>query len=330
MTDKIRIGIAGYGNLGKGVEIAIQENADMELTAIFSKRYDLTKLNHPCKDKIFDAADAHKFKDIIDIMILCGGSSKDLPGQGPLYASMFNTVDGYDNHGNIPNYYNAMNKAATDNGNISVVCAGWDPGLFSINRVLFESIMPQGKSYTFWGPGVSQGHSDALRKIPGVKKAIQYTIPVEDNLGKIKKGGTPVLSIREKHKRECYVVIEEHADKEGIRKSIITMPNYFADYDTNVNFISEEEFVKNHSKMFHGGTVIRNGKTGTDPSNDQALSFSLNLGSNSEFTASVLTAYARAAYRLKKKGCSGAKTVFDIPLKYLSNKTLDELCKELL
>ena len=330
MTDKIRIGIAGYGNLGKGVEIAIQENADMELTAIFSKRYDLTKLNHPCKDKIFDAADAHKFKDIIDIMILCGGSSKDLPGQGPLYASMFNTVDGYDNHANIPEYYDSMNSAASKNNHISIICAGWDPGLFSINRLMFESILPQGTSYTFWGPGVSQGHSDAIRRIPGVKMATQYTVPNENSLTKIKNGGTPELTVRDKHRRDCFVVADEHADIEEISKCIKTMPNYFLGYDTKVNFISEEEFIKNHSKMFHGGIVIRNGRTGSDLSNRHTLSFSLDLDSNSEFTASVLIAYARAASKLKKEGYIGAKTVFDIPIKYLSNKTMEELHKDFL
>lgn len=330
MKDKIKIGIAGYGNLGKGVEVAINKNMEMELVAIFSRRPEESKANCQDKTKIFDFGMVEDFKNIIDVMVLCGGSSKDLPTQGPYFAAMFNTVDGYDNHGNIPQYYKSMDKAATDNGNISIICAGWDPGLFSMNRVLLEAVLPKGKSYTFWGPGVSQGHSDAIRRIPGVKMAIQYTIPNENSLNKIKNGETPEFTIREKHRRDCYVVAEDYADIEEINKSIVTMPNYFEDYETKVNFVSEEELIKNHAKMFHGGTVIRNGKTGVDLSNNHTLSFSIDLDSNSEFTASVLTAYARAAYRLKNDGYSGGKTVFDIPLKYLSERPIEDLYRNLL
>lgn len=330
MKDKIKIGIAGYGNLGKGVEVAINKNMEMELVAIFSRRPEESKANCQDKTKIFDIGMVEDFKNIIDVLVLCGGSSKDLPTQGPYLAAMFNTVDGYDNHGNIPQYYKSMDKAATDNGNISIICAGWDPGLFSMNRVLLEAVLPIGKSYTFWGPGVSQGHSDAIRRIPGVKMAIQYTIPNENSLNKIKNGETPEFTIREKHRRDCYVVAEDYADIEEINKSIVTMPNYFEDYETKVNFVSEEELIKNHSKMFHGGTVIRNGKTGVDLSNNHTLSFSIDLDSNSEFTASVLTAYARAAYRLKNDGHSGGKTVFDIPLKYLSERPIEDLYRNLL
>ena len=325
MKNKIRIGIVGYGNLGKGAEIAISKSNDMEPVAIFSRRP--AENNRKSETKIIDINHAKNYVDSIDVMILCGGSSKDLPIQGPCFASLFNTVDGYDNHGNIPDYFKSMNEASKVGGNTSIICAGWDPGLFSMNRVMFEAALPQGISYTFWGPGVSQGHSDAVRRIPGVKNAIQYTIPDINSIDKIKNGESPELTNREKHKRECYVVAEEYADKEEITENIVSMPNYFKEYDTKVFFITEEELLKNHSKMFHGGTVLRNGKTGVNNSMGHNLAFSLKLDSNSEFTASILVAYARAAYRLNKEGYTGAKTVFDIPLRYLSDKSPEELRK---
>lgn len=328
LKNKIRIGIVGYGNLGKGAEIAIKNSNDMETVAIFSRRP--AENNHKSDTKIIDINLTKDYVDSIDVMILCGGSSKDLPIQGPYFASLFSTVDGYDNHGNIPYYFESMNEASKAGGNTSIICAGWDPGLFSMNRVLFEAALPQGTSYTFWGPGVSQGHSDAIRRIPGVKNAIQYTIPDTNSVNKIKNGESPDLTNREKHKRECYVVAEEYADKEEITEGIVSMPNYFKDYDTKVFFITEEELLKNHSKMYHGGTVLRNGKTGINESMVNNLAFSLKLDSNSEFTASVLVAYARAAYRLNNEGFIGAKTVFDIPLKYITAKSEDELLKNYL
>lgn len=328
MKDKIRIGIVGYGNLGKGAEIAIKNSKDMELVAIFSRRADVKNIIP--KVVVADPNQAEDYTDNIDVMILCGGSSKDLPEQGPYFASLFSTVDGYDNHGNIPDYFKSMNEASKAGGNTSIISAGWDPGLFSMNRVLFEAALPQGISYTFWGPGVSQGHSDAIRRIPGVKNAIQYTIPDTNFVNKIKNGESPDLTNREKHKRECYVVAEEYANKEEITENIVSMPNYFKDYDTKVFFITEEDLLKNHSKMYHGGTVLRNGKTGINGSMVNNLAFSLKLDSNSEFTASVLVAYARAAYRLNNEGFIGAKTVFDIPLKYLTDKTSKELRKDYL
>ncbi len=327
LEKKIKIGIIGYGNLGKGVELAISRNKDMELVAIFTRRpVNLIK----CYDKnvkILSVDLAKDYIEKIDVMILCGGSSTDIPIQGPHFASMFNTVDGYDNHGKIAEYLEVMNNVALDNKNTCVICAGWDPGLFSLNRVLLESILPSGITYTFWGPGVSQGHSDAVRRIPGVKKAIQYTLPNMDNINKIRSGEILSLSNKERHRRKCYVVAEEHANKNEIEDCIKLMPDYFRDYDTEVVFITEEEFIKEHSKMSHGGFVIRSGQTGKNLNNRHLAEFTLKLDSNSEFTAAVLVTYARAVHKLNKEGCIGAKTVLDIPLRYLSTKSIEDLCK---
>lgn len=327
---KIRIGIVGYGNLGRGVELAISQNTDMELTAIFTRRPTNIINNYNKDTKVLDINIAHDYVDNIDVMILCSGSATDLPNQGPYFASMYNTVDSYDNHGKIPEYLKAMNEASMANGKTSAACIGWDPGLFSINRILFDSILPHGATYTFWGPGVSQGHSDAIRRIPGVKDAVQYTVPKEEVVRRIKDGETPELSSRDRHVRQCYVVVEEGVDKVEIENKIISMPDYFADYNTYVVFVTEEELKVNHSKMFHGGFVIRSGWTGERYSNNHITEFSLSLDCNSEFTASILVAYARAVYRLSKEGYTGAKTVFDIPLKYIASKPIADLCKNLL
>lgn len=330
MKKIINVGIVGYGNLGKGVEFAIKQNDDIKLTAIFTRR-DPKSLVVADKDvKVLSISDAEKYKSEIDVLILCGGSATDLPVQGPEFAKMFNTVDSFDTHAKIPEYFETVDEAAKSNGNVSIISVGWDPGLFSMNRLLSESILPDGKGYTFWGRGVSQGHSDAIRRIEGVKGAVQYTIPIENALEKVRAGESPELSTREKHLRDCYVVAEEGADKAKIEKEIKEMPNYFSDYDTNVTFISEEELKANHSEMPHGGFVIRSGKTGEDNKHNQIVEFSLKLDSNPELTGSVLVAYARAIHRLSQEGVTGAKTVFDIPLAYLSPKTGSELRKQLL
>ncbi|PWW05247.1 diaminopimelate dehydrogenase [Paenibacillus cellulosilyticus] len=323
---KIQIGIVGYGNLGKGVEKAIAQNPDMELVAIFTRRQPEDFASHSAKFEHISAAEQYKGK--IDVMILCGGSATDLPEQTPVIASMFNTVDSFDTHAKIPEFFNTVNAAATQGGNLSVISTGWDPGLFSLNRLLAESILPEGKDYTFWGKGVSQGHSDAIRRVPGVKGGVQYTVPVESVIDRIRSGETPEFTTREKHLRECFVVAEEGADQEVIRQTIVSMPNYFSDYDTTVTFISEEELKEKHQGMPHGGFVIRSGITGENTK--QIIEFGLKLESNPEFTASVLVAYARAAIRLSRDGQKGAKTVFDIPFAYLSPKSGEELRRELL
>lgn len=325
MTNRIRVGIVGYGNLGRGVELAIAQNPDMQLDAIFTRRDPATISS---STKAYSIEEAANFVNDIDVMILCGGSATDLPEQGPQFAKMFNVVDSFDTHARIPEYFDAVNGAAVESGKLAVISTGWDPGLFSMNRLLFESILPEGNGYTFWGKGVSQGHSDAIRRVAGVKHGVQYTIPVEAAVQKVRDGENPEFSTREKHLRECYVVAEEGADQAKIRDEIVSMPNYFADYDTVVHFISEEELKQNHSAMPHGGLVLRSGKTGTDST--QIMEFGLKLDSNPEFTSSVLVAYARAAYKLYKEGQVGAKTVFDIPLGYLSPKSAAELRKELL
>jgi len=307
--EKIKIGILGYGNLGKGVELAINENPDMQLIAVFTRREPST-LKILSNVPVIHTDDIEKYKDKIDVMILCGGSATDLPIQGPKYAKMFNTIDSFDTHAKIPEYFNEINKSALAGNNISIISVGWDPGLFSLNRLYAESILPNGKTYTFWGKGVSQGHSDAIRRIDGVKNAIQYTIPIETAIETARKGENIELTTRQKHLRECFVVLEEGASKEKIENEIKTMPNYFADYDTIVHFITEEELKQNHSKMPHGGFVIRSGNTCEE--NKQIIEYSLTLDSNPEFTGSVLLSYARAAYRLAQKGETGAKTVFDI------------------
>lgn len=326
MNRKIRIGIVGYGNLGKGVEKAIKQNPDMELKAIFTRR----KLSEVASNNnlITHVSTLLDYKNDIDVMILCGGSATDLVEQGPMVAQYFNTVDSFDTHAKIPTYFDTMDSVAKSAKNCSIISVGWDPGLFSLNRLMGNVILPEGKDYTFWGDGVSQGHSDAIRRVVGVKNGIQYTVPIKEALEKVRTGENPELSTREKHERICYVVPEENADLEQIEKDIKTMPNYFSDYDTTVNFITEEELIKNHSGMPHGGFVIRTGVTGEGTK--QKVEFSLSLESNPEFTSSVLVAYARAIYKISKENRFGAFTVFDIPFGYLSPEKPEELRKRLL
>lgn len=325
MDRKIRVGIVGYGNLGRGVEAALKLNPDFELEAVFTRR-DVSKVAADAKVEHF--SEIEKYKGIIDVMLLCGGSATDLPEQSTQIAAMFNTVDSFDTHAKIPEYYDRLDKVAKKAGTLSLISTGWDPGLFSMMRLLTEAILPKGKTFTFWGKGVSQGHSDAVRRVPGVKKAVQYTIPVKSALDKVRSGENPELAVWEKHERVCYVVPEPGADRDRISETIKNMPHYFSDYNTTVHFITEEEFDQNHNGMPHGGCVIRTGETGAGAK--QKMEFSLELGSNPEFTACVLTAYARAVYRMSRMGQTGARTVFDIPLGYLSPKTSKELRKELL
>lgn len=318
----IRIGIVGYGNLGKGIERACQVFSDMEVVGIFTRRNPETiKAESPA----YSMEELANFKDKIDICLLAGGSATDLVEQGPAVSELFNTVDCFDTHAKVPEYFNKMNTVGKENNTLSLISTGWDPGLFSIQRLFFECILPQGDTYTFWGKGVSQGHSDALRRIEGVKNAVQYTIPNQEVIEKIKAGEKMELTTRDKHFRECYVVLEEGADAETIRDEIVNMPNYFSDYDTTVHFISEEELVKDHKGMPHGGTVLRIGETSDDVK--QNIEFNLSLGSNPEFTASVAVAYARAVKRAFDEGRTGAITVFDLPLSYLSNRTDEDLRK---
>lgn len=314
----MKIGIMGYGNLGRGIECAIKQNPDMELTAVFSRRDPSTVKILTEGVKVYPADDAVKMKDQIDVLILCGGSATDLPVQTPEYAKYFNVVDSFDTHARIPEHFENVDASAKENGNIAVISCGWDPGMFSLNRLYANCILPQGKDYTFWGKGVSQGHSDAIRRVEGVKNGKQYTIPVESALEKVRNGENPELTTREKHVRECFVVAEEGADKARIEKEIKEMPNYFADYDTTVHFISEEELLRDHSGIPHGGFVIRSGKTGWNEENNHIIEYSLKLDSNPEFTASVIVACARAAYRMKKEGMTGCKTIFDIAPAYMS------------
>ena len=322
--DKIRIGIVGYGNIGRGVEQSIKRNDDMELKAVFTRRdpASVKIQTEGAEVKHFD--DMETMKDDIDVMILCGGSATDLPVIGPKVASSFNTIDSFDTHAKIPEYFANVDKAAKEGKNVSIISVGWDPGMFSLNRLYAESILVQGSTYTFWGKGVSQGHSDAIRRIEGVKNGIQYTVPIEAAVDQVRSGSEPELTTRQKHLRECYVVAEEGADKEAIEEAIKTMPNYFDEYDTTVTFITEEELKENHSKMPHGGFVIRTGETGCE-GNKHVIEYSLKLDSNPEFTGSVLVAYARAAHRLSKKGESGARSVFDIAPAMLSQMTPEEL-----
>lgn len=326
----IKIGIAGYGNLGRGVECAVKQNPDMTLAAVFTRRNPedvqiLTEGVPVCR-----IADAAEWKDKIDVMILCGGSATDLPEQTPALARMFNVIDSFDTHARIPEHFANVDAAAKEGGKTGIISVGWDPGMFSLNRLYANAILPDGKDYTFWGKGVSQGHSDAVRRVAGVKGARQYTIPVESALEAVRAGENPELSTREKHTRECFVVLEEGADAAKVEEEIRTMPNYFADYDTTVHFISEEELQKNHSGIPHGGFVLRSGKTGWDGENSHLIEYSLKLDSNPEFTSSVLVAYARAACRLSQEGVSGCKTVFDIAPAYLSEKSGEELRKMML
>ena len=323
--NKIRAGIVGYGNLGRGVEAAIEQNEDMELVGIFTRR----EPDAISKDKkMIHISEIEQYKGKIDVMLLCGGSATDLPEQAPYIASMFNIVDSYDTHAKIPEYFSSVEKVAKNNGHACVISTGWDPGLFSLNRLLAESIMPVGKEYTFWGKGLSQGHSDAVRRVEGVQNGVQYTIPIEEAVNKVRNGEEPELSTKEKHLRDCYVVAKPGEDLARIENDIKTMPNYFADYETNVTFITEEEFKVNHTKMPHGGVVLRSGKTGENT--NQIMEFSLTLESNPEFTASVMVAYARAIYKYSQEGFTGVKTVFDIPFGYLSPKSPEQLRKELL
>ena len=323
----MRIGIVGYGNLGRGVEYAIKQNPDMELVAVFTRR-NPENLIINSDAKVVSTGEIETWKDKVDVLILCGGSATDLPEQTPLYAKMFNIIDSFDTHAKIPEHFKNVNKSAKDGGKVAIISVGWDPGLFSLNRMYANAILPEGNDYTFWGKGVSQGHSDAIRRIDGVKDAKQYTIPVEKALQSVKNCENPQLTTREKHTRECFVVLEPGADKEKVESEIVNMPNYFADYDTTVHFISEEELKKNHSGIPHGGFVLRTGKTGEGK--NHLIEYSLKLDSNPEFTASVLVAYARAAFRLYKEGNNGCKTVFDIPPAYLSAKSAEELRRTML
>ena len=326
----IKIGIYGYGNLGKGVEYAIRQNSDMELKAVFTRRDPKTLKINTESARVCHIDEAKNMTEEIDVLILCGGSAKDLPLQTPEMAKLFNVIDSFDTHANIPVHFDNVDKAAKEGSKVAVISAGWDPGLFSLNRTYAEAVLPSGKDYTFWGKGVSQGHSDAIRRIEGVKDAKQYTIPVDAALDAVRSGKEPDLSVREKHLRECFVVAEEGADKVWIENEIKSMPNYFKDYDTTVHFISEEELSKNHSGIPHGGFVIRTGKTGENNQNNHIIEYSLKLDSNPEFTASVIVAYARAVYRLSENQDFGCKTVLDIAPALLSPKTPEELRKELL
>lgn len=331
MDNKIKIAIVGYGNLGRGVEAAIRQNPDMEPVAVFTRRSPDAVGIHSSGDlRVVHVSEVEEYRDKIDVMILCGGSATDLPEQGPAFAAMFNTVDSFDNHGRIPEYFAAIDRAARKSGKIGLISVGWDPGLFSLNRLMMEAVLPQGKTYTFWGKGISQGHSDAIRRIKGVKGAVQYTIPMDEAVERVRRGENPELTTRKKHLRDCFVVVEEGADKARVEREIKEMPNYFADYDTRVTFISEEELKTNHSGMPHGGFVIRSGRTGLENGNGQLVEFSLRLDSNPEFTGSVLVAYARAVYRMNREGQAGGKTIYDIPPAYLSPRSPDELWKELL
>ena len=326
----IRVGILGYGNLGRGVECALMHTPDMELAAVFTRRAPETVKILTPGAKVLPVSAAEQMHEDIDVMIICGGSATDLPKQTPYYAKLYNVVDSFDTHARIPEHFAAVDEAAKASGKVAAISVGWDPGMFSLNRMIAGAILPMGKSYTFWGKGVSQGHSDAIRRIDGVRDARQYTIPVETALEAVRSGGNPELTTREKHTRECFVVAEEGADLERIRREIVTMPNYFADYDTTVHFISEEELLRDHAGIPHGGFVIHTGKTGADLEHNHVIEYSLKLDSNPEFTSSVLVAYARAVYRMNKERMCGCKTVFDIAPAYLSPMSGEELRAHLL
>lgn len=321
----IRLGILGYGNLGRGVECAAAQNPDMELRAVFTRRDPGSVAIKTPGVPVLHIDEAEKMKDEIDVLILCGGSATDLPVQTPEFASMFNVIDSFDTHARIPEHFAAVNAAAEAAGKIGIISCGWDPGMFSLNRLYAECILPQGSDYTFWGKGVSQGHSDAVRRIEGVVDARQYTIPVDEALEAVRRGDNPELTTRQKHTREVFAVAAEGADKARIEKEIKEMPNYFDQYDTTVHFIDQETLLREHGGLPHGGFVIRSGKTGWNSEHQHVIEYSLKLDSNPEFTASVLVSYARAAYRLQQEGQSGAKTVFDIAPAYLSPKTGEEL-----
>lgn len=325
----IKIGILGYGNLGKGIETGIKYNEDMELVAIFTRR-DPKTIKTFTNAKVVSVDEIEDWKDKIDVMILCGGSATDLPIQSPKYAKLFNIIDSFDTHAKILEHFKNVDEASKAGKKVSLISCGWDPGAFSLNRLMAENFLPSGNTYTFWGTGVSQGHSDAIRRIKGVKNAIQYTVPIDEAIDRVRNGENPNLSTREKHLRDCYVVLEEGANKDLIEEEIKNMPNYFADYNTTVHFVTEEELKTNHSKMPHGGFVIRSGKTGIESNTNQIIEYSLKLESNPEFTASILLGYARAIYRLSLKNEIGARTVFDIAPALLSKKTKEELLKEML
>lgn len=326
----IRIGILGYGNLSRGVESAIRQNEDTTLVAVFTKRDPKSVQVRTENVPVCHVDEIENWKDKIDVLILGGGSATDLPEQTPKYATMFNVVDSFDTHAKIPEHYANVDKAAKEGGKVGVISVGWDPGMFSLLRMVSTAVLPEGENYTFWGKGVSQGHSDAIRRIPGVKDARQYTIPVEAAVERVRKGENPELTTRDKHTRECFVVVEEGADKAAVEESIKTMPNYFADYDTTVHFISEEEMKRDHSGLPHGGFVLRSGVTGFEKENQHIIEYSIKLDSNPEFTGSVILAYARAAYRLSKEGVSGCKTIFDIAPAYITSLTGEELRKDYL
>ncbi len=326
----MKIGILGYGNLGKGVEGAVKQNPDCELTAVFTRRDPSTVKILTAGVPVYNVADVEKHKDEVDVLIICGGSAADLPKQTPEYAKYFNVIDSFDTHAKIPEHFANVDKAAKDFKHTALISCGWDPGLFSLNRLYANCILPNGKDYTFWGKGVSQGHSDAIRRIEGVKDGKQYTIPVQAALDAVRSGSNPDLTTRQKHTRECFVVAEEGADKARIEKEIKEMPNYFADYDTTVHFISEEELKRDHSGIPHGGFVIRSGKTGWDNEFNNVIEYSLKLDSNPAFTSSVLVAYARAVYRMNKEGSLGCKTVFDVAPAYLSPLSGEEIRAHLL
>lgn len=328
MQSKIKIGIAGYGNLGRGVEMAITQSQDLQLVGVFSRRDPTTVELLDSNVPVYPQDDIANFTDKIDVLILCGGSKNDLPEQGPAMAALFNTVDSFDTHATIPEYYQAVDQAAAPAGKTAIISVGWDPGLFSLNRLFGEAILPVGATYTFWGKGLSQGHSDAVRRVPGVKAGVQYTLPAEAAVDRVRSGELPELSTREKHQRECYVVLEQGADAAAVEQAIVSMPHYFAEYDTTVNFISEEELRREHAAMPHGGVVIRSGTS--QAGTKQVVEYTLKLDSNPEFTASVLVAYARAAYRLNQSGVTGAQTVLDVAPGLLSPKSGAQLRKDLL
>jgi len=326
----IRVGILGYGNLGKGIESAITQNPDMELVGVFTRRNPESVIIRTPGVPVLHTDKLPEMTGAVDVLVLCGGSATDLPEQTPEYAKYFNVVDSFDTHARIPEHFANVDAAAQESGHVGIISVGWDPGMFSLNRAYANAILPEGSDYTFWGKGVSQGHSDAIRRIPGVKDARQYTIPVEEALDAARSGSNPELTTRQKHTRECFVVLEEGADAAAIENTIKTMPHYFADYDTTVHFISEEELKANHSGIPHGGFVIRTGSTGWNNEHKHLIEYRLKLDSNPEFTSSVIVAYARAAYRLSKEGQKGCKTVFDIAPAYLSAKSNEELRKTML
>ncbi len=325
----MNIAIYGYGNLGRGVECAIQQNPDMTLVGVFTRR-DPATVTTLFDTPVYAAADILQYTNQVDVLIICGGSATDLPKMTPALAEHFNVIDSYDTHATIPAHFANTDKAATAGGHVALISCGWDPGLFSLNRVYASAVLPEGKDYTFWGRGVSQGHSDAIRRIPGVADARQYTVPIEESLEAVRSGSMPTLTTRQKHLRECYVVVEDGADKATIEREIKTMPNYFADYDTTVTFITQEELDRDHAGIPHGGFVIRTGTTGVDKGHTHTIEYSLKLDSNPEFTASVLVAYARAVCRLAKRGMVGCKTVFDIAPADLSPLSSEELRATLL